>query len=91
MKQQKTTSTAKKKTTEGIGSLFGRDNYMWMLIGLGVMLLGWGLMAGGASKDPNVFDPNQVYSTTRITIAPIVIIAGLIIEIIALFRNPKKS
>jgi len=46
-------------------------------------------MAGGRSEDPNVFDPNEVYSTMRITIAPIIILAGLVVLIIAIFRNPK--
>jgi hypothetical protein len=62
-----------------------------MLIGVVVMALGFILMAGGKSPDPNVFDPKQVYSTTRITIAPIIILAGLVIEIIAIFRQPKNS
>jgi hypothetical protein len=47
-------------------------------------------MAGGRSEDPNVFNTNEVYSTTRITIAPILILAGLVIEIYAIFRNPKS-
>ena len=49
------------------------------------------LMAGGASKDPAVFDRSQVYSTMRITIAPLVILAGLAIEIIAIFKKPKTA
>jgi hypothetical protein len=46
-------------------------------------------MAGGKSDDPNVFNEKEVYSTTRITIAPILIILGLIVEIFAVFRKPK--
>jgi hypothetical protein len=46
-------------------------------------------MAGGKSSDPNVFDENEVYSTTRITIAPILIVAGLIIEIYAIMKKGK--
>jgi len=71
--------------------LFTRENYKWMVIGLVVMALGLILMVGGKSEDPNVFNPNQVYSFTRITIAPILILAGLGIEIIAIFKKPKKS
>jgi Protein of unknown function (DUF3098) len=70
--------------------LFGKANYMWMLGGAAVMILGFLLMAGGRSEDPNVFDPNEVYSTVRITIAPILILAGLVIEIFAIFRQPKN-
>ena len=64
---------------------------MWMLIGIVVMIIGFLLMAGGKSPDPNVFDKSQVYSATRITIAPIIILAGLVIEIVAIFRHPKAS
>ncbi len=74
-------------------SIFSKVNYMWMLIGLVVIAIGMFLMAGGKSEDPSVFDPGAVYSTTRITIAPILILAGLVIEIYAIFKNPgaKKA
>ena len=71
--------------------MFEKENYKWMLIGAGVMIVGFFLMAGGRSEDPNVFNANEIYSTVRITIAPILILAGLAIEIFALFRQPKKS
>lgn len=92
MKEKRTTTTtAVKKEGSGIGSLFEKTNYTWMLIGAGVMVLGFLLMAGGRSDDPNVFNVNEVYGARRITIAPIVILAGLVIEIIAIFRQPKNS
>ncbi|MBS4043114.1 MAG: DUF3098 domain-containing protein [Chitinophagaceae bacterium] len=69
--------------------LFGKENYMWMLIGGAVILLGIFLMSGGKNTDPNVFDKNVVYSTTRITVAPILIILGLVIEIYAIFKKNK--
>lgn len=69
--------------------LFGKENYIWMLAGLAVLALGFYLMSGGKSADPKVFDTKEVYSTTRITIAPILIIAGFIIEIIAIMKKPK--
>ncbi len=73
-------------------SIFTKDNYRWMLIGLVVMVIGMFLLSGGASnKDPNVFDKDAVYSTTRITIAPLLILAGLVIEIFAIFRKPKEA
>jgi hypothetical protein len=53
------------------------------------MAIGFFLMAGGKSKDPNQFHPGEVYSTTRITIAPILILLGFVIEIFAIFRKPK--
>lgn len=70
------------------GSVFGRQNYLWMLAGLCVILLGFILMAGGASEDPNVFAKEEVYSFRRITLAPILVIAGFAIEIAAIFRKP---
>ena len=57
--------------------LFDKGNYMWMLIGLAVLALGFFLMAGGKSADPKVFNKDEVYSTTRITIAPMLIIANI--------------
>jgi hypothetical protein len=70
--------------------LFGKENLLMMLGGLVIMALGFFLMGGGKS-DPNHFEPKEVYSTTRITIAPILIIAGLVIEIFAIIRKPKEE
>ena len=77
-----------KKTTP---SLFDKDNYTWMLIGVIVIAIGMFLLSGGKNTDPNVFDEKKVYSTTRITIAPILILAGLVIEIYAIFKRPKGT
>jgi hypothetical protein len=73
-----------------IKGLFGKENYMMMLGGLVVMAIGFFLMAGGKSTDPKVFDDNEVYSATRITIAPLLIIAGFVVEIFAIMRKPKE-
>ena len=80
-----------KKPVAVPNNLFGKENYIWMLAGLVVLALGFFLMAGGKSADPNVFDPKDVYSTTRITIAPMLIITGFIIEIVAIMKKPKQS
>ena len=71
--------------------LFGKENYMWMLIGVVVLALGFILMAGGKSSDPNVFNVNEVYGHRRITLAPILVIAGFLIEIYAIMKKPKQS
>ena len=60
-----------------------------MAIGAVVITIGMFLMSGGGSTDPNVFNKDEVYSTTRITIAPILILAGLVIEVYAIFKKPK--
>jgi len=71
-------------------SLFTKDNYIWMAAGLLVMALGFILMSGGKSTDPNVFNAEEVYSTRRITVAPIVVLIGFAIEIYAVFHRSKK-
>jgi hypothetical protein len=78
-----------KETVAVNTGLFGRENYYIMLAGLAVIILGFVLMSGGKSTDPKVFDPKEVYSTTRITIAPILIIAGFIIEIVGIMRKAR--
>jgi len=84
-KQVKTTGSRNYKP------LFGKENYRWMIIGLAVIILGLLLMIGGKSKDPNIFDPAEVYSFRRITLAPILILAGLVLEIVGIFRKPKAQ
>jgi hypothetical protein len=72
--------------------LFTKENYMWMLAGLALMAIGMVLLSGGKSNaNPAEFDAKAVYSTTRITIAPILILAGLVVEIFAIFKTPKAA
>jgi len=84
-------SVKSKKETPVKQVLFGKENYIWMLAGLALLAIGFFLMAGGKSADPKVFDPKEVYSTTRITIAPILIVCGFILEIFAIMRKPKSN
>jgi len=72
-------------------ALFGKDNFIWMLVGLAVMALGFFLMAGGKSADPTKFNDNEIYSFTRITLAPFLIIVGFVIEIFAIMKKPKQA
>jgi hypothetical protein len=67
-----------------------KENYKLMLIGLGIILLGFILMGGGGSDDPNVFD-ESIFSFTRITLAPIVVLAGFCFEIYAIMKKPKEE
>lgn len=69
--------------------MFTKENYIWMAVGAVVIALGMILMSGGKSDNPAVFDEKQVYSTTRITVAPILILIGLGLEIFAIFKKPK--
>lgn len=68
--------------------LFDRSNYMWMFIGLGCILIGFFLMAGGKSPDPHQFNAAEVFSPRRITIAPIMILLGFGIEAYAIMKKP---
>lgn len=69
--------------------LFGKKNYKWMLIGLSVILLGFGLMAGGGSDDPEVFN-EAIYNFQRIRLAPTLVLIGFAIEVYAILANPNK-
>lgn len=79
----------KKDNTTKPEFLFGKRNYIIMLIGIAVIALGFILMSGGGSDDPNVFNP-EIYGWQRIRLAPTLVIIGLGIEIYAIFVNPKK-
>lgn len=93
MKSTRTTTTTaeKERSPRGNAPMFERENYIWMLAGVVVLAIGLLLMAGGKSSDPTVFNDNEVYSFRRITLAPIVILIGLAIEIFALVRKSRKS
>ena len=75
------------KTKNRSLDFFGKSNYTWMLVGAALIMIGMFLMSGGKSTDPNVFNANEVYSFRRITLAPIVIVAGFIVEIYAIFKK----
>ena len=66
---------------------FGKSNYIWMLAGAALIVLGMFLMSGGKSADPTIFNTDEVYSFRRITLAPIVSVAGFIVEIFAIFKK----
>ena len=72
-------------------TLFGKANLQLMALGAVIMIVGLFLLSGGKSNDPNVFNDNEVYSTTRITIAPLLIILGLIIEVVAIMKKDKAN
>lgn len=67
---------------------FGKENYRLMLIGLAFILVGFLLMIGGGSDDPAKFSP-EIFNFQRLTLAPILILAGYIIEIFAIMKRPK--
>ena len=71
--------------------LFGKQNFTLMIIGAIVMAIGFFVMAGGKSADLTKFNDAEIYSFTRITLAPMLIIAGFIIEIFAIMKKPNDT
>ncbi|MDD7884576.1 DUF3098 domain-containing protein [Flavivirga sp. 57AJ16] len=78
----------RKEETKSI-FVFGKKNYKFMFIGLACLALGFILMAGGGSDDPNVFNP-EIFHWRRIRLAPAIILIGFGIEIYAILLNPDK-
>ncbi len=68
------------------GMALGEKNYKLLAVGLGIIVVGFILMAGGGSDDPAVFNAD-VYSFRRITLAPIVVLAGFVFEIYAIMKK----
>ncbi len=68
-----------------------KANLKIILIGLAINILGYLLMIGGGSDDPNVFLKDELFSTTRITISPILIVAGFVIMIYGIMKSDHKA
>ena len=67
--------------------VFGKENYKWMLIGLAIMAVGYLCMMGGAMPSPDKWDESIIYSPLRIIVAPFLILAGLGVEVYAIFKK----
>ena len=74
-------------TTATRALTFGRETYIWMGIGFGLVLIGMVLMMGGAMPDADTWDENIIYSFQRTVLAPMVILIGLVVEIYAIFKK----
>lgn len=69
---------------------FGRDNYLWVLIGIAFILIGFLLMIGGGSDNPDVFN-EAIFSFRRLTLAPILVLTGFGLEIYAIMKKTKDE
>ncbi|MGB3870490.1 MAG: DUF3098 domain-containing protein [Flavobacteriales bacterium] len=69
---------------------FESINYKLLLIGIGIVILGFLLMSGGGNGDPEVFNAEEIFSTRRITVAPIVCLIGYAFVIYAIMRKPRE-
>ncbi len=81
----KSGSTAKQQNTRPL--TFGPETYKWMGIGIGLIFLGLFLMTGGGMPDPDTWDPNRIYGFRRTVLAPFLMLAGLGIQIYAIFKK----
>lgn len=90
MAKQKKTYTPKKEAQPSLHVSFSRTNYYIMIAGMVVLVLGYVLMSGGKQEGPN-FNPDEIYSFTRVTLAPILVVLGFVIELVAIFYRPKSE
>ncbi len=80
-----------KKSTGKESFALNKENYILLIIGFAIIVLGFILMIGGKSDDPTIFNEEELFSFRRITLAPIVVLAGFIFEIWAIMKKPKSS
>ena len=82
---------AKKKIEqEGPDFPLQKENYILLIIGFAIIMIGFLLMMGGKSDDPNVFNP-EIFNFRRITLAPIVVLFGFVFEIWVIMKKPKEE
>jgi len=79
-----------KEIKDNSGFALGKENYKLLAIGFAIIVLGFILMAGGGSKDPNVFS-EDIFNFRRITLAPILLFIGFVFEIYAIMKKSKED
>ncbi len=79
-----------KKSTDKESFALAKENYILLVIGFAIIVLGFILMIGGKSEDPTIFNEEEIFSFRRITLAPIVVLAGFIFEIWAIMKKPRS-
>jgi uncharacterized Tic20 family protein len=85
MKTNETTNTQENRELFA----FSKSNYLFMLIGFLLIILGFILMSGGKTDNPEVFS-EAIFSFRRIVLAPIIILIGFVIEIYAILKKSKS-
>ena len=78
-----------KKGANDVEFAIGKDNFKYIAIGVGILIIGFLLMAGGKSDDPTIFNP-EIFSFRRITLAPIIVVSGFTFIIWAIMKKPKE-
>lgn len=89
IKKQAPTAEKVQPSAETAGFAFGRQNYKLLFIGLALIFVGFLLMIGGGSDDPEVFSEG-IFNFRRLTLAPILVLAGYVIEIFAIMKKPAE-
>jgi len=80
---------SKIKNQTDVDFAIGKDNFKYIAYGVIILVVGFLLMAGGKSDDPNVFNP-EIFSFRRITLAPIIVVGGFAFIIWAIMKKPKE-
>ncbi len=80
---------AKKKNTQ-TEFVFGKQNYILLLISLAAIAIGFALLSGGGSEDPNEFS-EEIFSARRLYVAPLIILAGYFLVIYAIMKRPHQE
>ena len=71
------------------GFAFGKENYRILIIGVVIVVVGYLLMIGGGSDDPNQFNADEIFSTRRVTIAPVTILVGFMVVLAGIMKKSK--
>ena len=82
--------STKNENKEKLNFALGRKNYKLLAIGFAIIVIGFLLMLGGKSESPDIFS-DDIFSFRRITLAPIVVLAGFVFEIWAIMKKPKDT
>jgi hypothetical protein len=81
---------SKKEPENKADFALGKENYMYLAIGFAIIIIGFLLMVGGGSDDPNIFKGEELFSFRRIVLAPVVVLFGFLFEIWAIMKKPKE-
>jgi len=89
LKTAPSVASRKKIEEKPVEFAFGKENFMITYIGLALIVVGFVCMLGGGSDDPKVFN-YAIFDFQRLTLSPILIMAGYIVEIFAIMKKPKS-
>jgi hypothetical protein len=87
----KSYTRSKAPTEKSLSLMFDMRNYLLMLGGILLIIIGFVLMSGGGSTDPKVFNGEELFSAKRLTVAPILILLGFAVEVAAIMLKPKQK